>query len=65
MAQNHNIEIVVPGYTDTLGDYHYNKKLSEFRANIVKSYLVAKGISPLRIQTLGMGEENPSGAEAQ
>ncbi len=59
MAQNHNIEIVVTGYTDTLGDYHYNKKLSEFRANIVKSYLVAKGISPLRIQTIGMGEENP------
>jgi len=59
MVKNHNIEIVVTGYTDTLGDYHYNKKLSEFRANIVKSYLVAKGISPLRIQPLGMGEENP------
>ena len=59
MAQNHSIEIIVTGYTDTLGDYHYNKKLSEFRANIVKSYLVAKGISPLRIQIIGMGEENP------
>lgn len=59
MAQSHDIKIVVTGYTDTLGDYHYNKKLSEFRANIVKSYLAAKGISPLRIQIFGMGEENP------
>ena len=59
MAQNHNIEIVVTGYTDTLGDYHYNKKLSEFRANIVKSYLVGKGVSPGRIKAIGMGEVNP------
>ena len=59
MAQSHDIKTVVTGYTDTLGDYHYNKKLSEFRANIVKSYLTAKGISPLRIQIFGMGEENP------
>lgn len=59
MAQNRDIEIVVTGYTDTLGDYHYNKKLSGFRANIVKSYLVAKEISPLRIQAIGMGEESP------
>lgn len=59
MLQNPDIEIVVQGYTDTLGAYQYNKKLSELRANTVQSYLVAKGISPKRIRTTGVGEENP------
>ncbi|NVM22155.1 MAG: OmpA family protein [Desulfobacterales bacterium] len=59
MVQNREIEIVVKGYTDTLGANHYNKKLSELRASTVKTYLVAKGISPLRIHSTGFGEENP------
>ena len=59
MSQNLDIEIVVRGYTDTQGGRHYNAKLSEFRANIVKSYLVAKGTSPLRIHAIGMGPESP------
>jgi len=59
MLQNPDIDIVVQGYTDTLGAYHYNKKLSELRANTVLSYLVAKGISPTKIRTTGVGEENP------
>ena len=59
MWQNLDIDVIVKGYTDTSGTYHYNKKLSKMRANTVKSYLVAKGISPMRIQTIGIGEENP------
>jgi len=59
MLQNPDIDIVVQGYTDTLGAYQYNKKLSELRANTVQSYLVAKGISPTKIRTTGVGEENP------
>jgi general secretion pathway protein A len=59
MSQNLDIEIAVIGHTDSLGTHRYNAKLSEFRALIVKSYLVAKGISQERILTLGMAEENP------
>jgi len=59
MVRNREIEVVVKGYTDTLGAHDYNKKLSELRANTVKTYLVAKGISPLRIRDIGKGEENP------
>ncbi|MBW2201542.1 MAG: AAA family ATPase [Deltaproteobacteria bacterium] len=47
--------ILVKGYTDTSGRYIYNKKLSEFRANIVKSYLAGKGVNPLAIKAFGMG----------
>jgi general secretion pathway protein A len=59
MLQNVEREIVLKAYTDTIGSAAYNKNLSELRANAVKSYLVAKGISPLRIHAIGMGEENP------
>ena len=55
MMQNPEIEIAVKGYTDKLGRYLYNIRLSKFRANMVKSYLVGKGIEPLRIKSFGMG----------
>ena len=55
MMQNPEIKIAIKGYTDISGRYIYNKKLSEFRANMVKSYLVGKGIELLRIKSFGMG----------
>jgi outer membrane protein OmpA-like peptidoglycan-associated protein len=59
MMQNPAIVMIIKGYADKAGSYVYNKKLSEFRANIVKSYLVGQGISPTRIETVGMGEKDP------
>ncbi len=52
-------EITIRGYTDSSGVYSYNQKLSEFRANMVKSYLVGKGTDPARIKTRGLGPANP------
>lgn len=49
------LRIVIKGYAGKTGGRLYNEKLSEFRANIVKSYLVARGVSPYKIKTLGMG----------
>jgi general secretion pathway protein A len=59
MLQNPSIVMTIKGYSDGAGSRPYNKRLSEFRANIVKSYLVGQGISPRRINALGMGEEDP------
>lgn len=59
MRRQQNIEIRVQGHTDSLGSYEYNQKLSAFRANVVKSYLVGKGINPGRVRAIGVGEENP------
>jgi outer membrane protein OmpA-like peptidoglycan-associated protein len=59
MATDQDLEIVVTGYTDALGSQHFNKKLSEFRALVVKSYLVGKGIDPERIETMGLAEKDP------
>ena len=51
--------IVIRGYTDNVGSYRFNERLSRSRAGIVKDYLVEKGISPKRIETIGMGEVDP------
>jgi len=52
------------GYTDTSGVYSYNKNLSRFRANIVKNYLIGKGVDPKQIKSIGMGPINPQGDNA-
>jgi general secretion pathway protein A len=47
------------GYTDASGVYSYNKSLSRFRANIVKSYLIGKGVDSGQIKCIGMGSDQP------
>ena len=52
-------DIQIFGYTDSSGSDEYNLKLSEQRAASVKTYLVSKGISGARINTVGRGEADP------
>ena len=54
-----DVKILIEGYTDSYGDYSYNKKISQLRANIVKSYFEGQGIAESRITATGMGPENP------
>lgn len=54
-----NAKISIKGYTDSHGNQAYNQSLSQFRANIVKSFLLGKGADSDQIETLGMGGENP------
>jgi len=51
--------INVKGHTDRIGSAQYNQKLSERRANAVKSYLVSKGVATSKIETYGYGKTNP------
>jgi general secretion pathway protein A len=53
------LKIIVVGYTDSFGNSVYNKNLSKMRAEVIKKYLVDKGISAARIETVGMGPKNP------
>ncbi|MCD6271555.1 MAG: AAA family ATPase [Deltaproteobacteria bacterium] len=57
-------EVIIKGYTDSSGSKAYNKLLARFRANNVKSYLIGQGIDPLKIDTIGMGPENPVASNA-
>ena len=51
--------VMATGYTDRIGSLKYNQTLSLKRAESVKGYLVAKGISPSRINAQGKGSANP------
>jgi general secretion pathway protein A len=53
------LEIHVNGYTDSSGDLAYNRQLSRFRANVVKSYLVGNGITTNNLVVAGLGPVNP------
>lgn len=50
--------VKIDGYTDRLGSYEHNMRLSEARANTVKHYLVSQGIPADIIQTEGKGPAN-------
>ena len=54
MNNDPSVEIVLHGYARGFGSAEYHKKMSEFSANIVKGYLVGKGVDESRIQAMGM-----------
>lgn len=49
----------IEGHTDSVGSEKSNQLLSERRANAVKDYLVANGISDDRLSAVGYGEAQP------
>lgn len=55
-----NTSVVLYGYASSEGPLAYNQKLSAKRAASVKNYLVTQSnINPSRIQTQGMGIQDP------
>ncbi|MDL1913645.1 MAG: glycine zipper 2TM domain-containing protein [Bergeyella sp.] len=59
LTNNPDTRIYIYGYTDNKGKAAYNLKLSERRADAVKTYLVSKGVAASRIQTKGLGMADP------
>jgi outer membrane protein OmpA-like peptidoglycan-associated protein len=51
--------VEVAGHTDSRGSAEYNQALSERRADSVAAYMESQGIVPLRVITVGMGEDMP------
>jgi len=51
--------IVVEGYTDSVGSDANNLKLSQARAEAVRSYLVSKGLPSDKLTANGRGKANP------
>lgn len=59
--KNHSsITITIAGHADERGTREYNLALAERRANSVKSYIVALGVAPYRINTVSFGKEQPA-----
>lgn len=53
------LKVGVYGHTDNTGSPDANQKLSEERANSVKSYLISKGLATNRIESKGFGQVQP------
>jgi outer membrane protein OmpA-like peptidoglycan-associated protein len=54
-----DLRLQIEGFTDSTGSADYNQKLSEKRAQAVRDFLVAQGVSQEYITAQGLGEENP------
>lgn len=59
LSNNPDTNINIYGYTDSKGTDSYNLSLSDRRAAAVKTYLSSKGVSSMRMNTMGMGEADP------
>jgi outer membrane protein OmpA-like peptidoglycan-associated protein len=59
LAASSATRIKVIGHTDSTGDAQANRDLSLRRAEAVKAYLVEKGVPAGRIETAGMGADQP------
>ena len=59
MTKFGNTNFSIEGHTDTSGPKAFNQKLSEERAEKVKSHLVEKGVDGTRLSTKGFGEDSP------
>jgi len=52
-------QLSIIGHTDSTGSEAVNNPLSIERAQSVRDYLAARGVSPARIQIAGRGEREP------
>ncbi len=53
------MKISIEGHTDSVGSQASNMRLSDHRAEAVLQHLVAKGISPDRLESVGFGPTKP------
>ena len=59
LREHPSVEILIEGHCDERNTREYNLALGERRANAVRDYLIALGVSGDRIRTISYGEERP------
>jgi len=59
LHNNPTMKISIQGHTDNVGTDAYNQALSDNRAKVVYEYLLAKGITKVRLSYLGFGKTRP------
>ncbi|MGF1869395.1 OmpA family protein [Photobacterium indicum] len=57
--------IELKGYASPVGNSEYNIGLSKRRATKVREQLIAEGVAPQRIKTIGFGDAEPIAAESR
>jgi outer membrane protein OmpA-like peptidoglycan-associated protein len=64
LANNPEFQVFIDAYTDARGDEIALRKLSQDRAAALASRLAAAGVDAARIQSSGMGPDNPVAANS-
>ncbi len=59
LLANPGVSVTITGNTCDLGEEDYNQALAERRAEAVRNYLISKGVSESRLQTVSYGESRP------
>jgi OOP family OmpA-OmpF porin len=59
LAAQPELQVEVQGHTDSIGADDYNLKLSQRRADAVKSYLISKGANGTTLTAHGYGKAQP------
>ena len=59
LKDNPELQIKLVGHTDNIGSEKFNLKLSQYRAQTMKDYLVSKGVAAARISVEGKGMKEP------
>src|SRR3546814_18237460 len=62
--KNPKIFIKLDGYTDSRGTPEYNQALGERRANVVKQYMLSKGVKAESVELNSYGESKPAADNA-
>jgi peptidoglycan-associated lipoprotein len=58
-SENKDVAVMLEGHTDERGTAEYNLALGDERAQVVRAYMVAHGVDPVRLVTISLGEESP------
>jgi OOP family OmpA-OmpF porin len=64
LSANRTLRVEISGHTSSEGDPNRNLDLSLLRAEAVKQYLLRRGISDDRVQTVGHGSDKPVASNA-
>jgi len=59
MREDATLRLTIEGHTCNIGTAEYNLALGDRRANAVRDYLVSRGVTADRLQTVSYGEERP------
>jgi outer membrane protein OmpA-like peptidoglycan-associated protein len=59
LSAHPGLKMEIEGHTDSVGTDEYNLRLSERRAESVRSYLVSQNIAPAMVTSIGFGESKP------
>jgi outer membrane protein OmpA-like peptidoglycan-associated protein len=59
LQKHGSVNVVIRGYSDSVGNQVVNRALSQHRADVVAAYLAVHGVSTGRLQTQSFGASRP------